>query len=98
MANATIIKPNQAGTVIETFQAIKIAQDNGMTCMIAHRSGETEDTFIADLAFGTKAKQIKSGSFSRGERMAKYNQLMRIEEDRKEERVLSSFKNSALNQ
>jgi len=96
MANASIIKPNQAGTVTETFRAIEVAQSNGFTCMIAHRSGETEDTWIADLAFGTKAKQIKSGSFSRGERMAKYNQLMRIEEDRKENRILSSFKNSAL--
>lgn len=96
MGNAVIIKPNQAGSVTETFKATHVAQDNGFTCMIAHRSGETEDTWIADLAYGTKAKQIKSGSFSRGERMAKYNQLVRIEEDRKNNRILSSFKNLTL--
>lgn len=93
-ANTVIIKPNQVGTVTETLEAIKVAKDHGYDCITSHRSGDTEDSFIADLAFGTKSKQIKSGSLSRSERVAKYNQLLRIEEDRMEERELSSFKQS----
>lgn len=79
-ANAAIIKPNQIGTVTETLQAIQTCQEYGMGTIISHRSGETEDTFIADLAVGTSAGQIKAGSCSRGERMAKYNRLLRIED------------------
>lgn len=93
MANSVIIKPNQIGTVSEVFEAIRVAQYNGYITIVSHRSGDTEDSFIADLAYGTHAKQIKSGSLSRSERMCKYNQLLRIEEDIKDNRVLSSFKN-----
>lgn len=92
-ANSVLIKPNQIGTISEVFAAIRIAQDNGYVCIVSHRSGDTEDSFIADLAYGIKAKQIKSGSLSRSERMAKYNQLLRIEEDINQNRTLSSFKN-----
>ena len=80
VANAILIKPNQIGTLSETFDAIRMAQDNGYKAVISHRSGETEDCFIADLAVGTKAGQIKTGSMSRTDRMCKYNQLLRIEE------------------
>lgn len=92
-ANSVLIKPNQIGTISETLAAIKIARENSYITIVSHRSGDTEDPFIADLAFGVKAKQIKSGSFSRSERMCKYNQLLRIEEDIKNKRVLSSFRN-----
>lgn len=93
MANSVIIKPNQIGTVSEVFAAIRAAQDNSYITIASHRSGDTEDPFIADLAYGTRAKQIKSGSLSRSERICKYNQLLRIEEDIKNRRILSSFKN-----
>ena len=79
-ANAVLIKVNQIGTVSETVEAVKIAQKAGWGTVISHRSGETEDTFIADFAVGLGAGQIKSGSLSRTDRVAKYNQLMRIEE------------------
>jgi len=79
--NAILIKVNQIGTVSETLQCIKMAQDAGYGAIASHRSGETEDTFIADLAVGTGAGQIKTGSLSRTDRMAKYNQLLRIEEE-----------------
>ena len=79
-SNSVLIKPNQIGTLKETFEAIKIAQNSNMTTIISHRSGETEDTFIADLAVGTNSKLIKSGAPARGERTAKYNRLLRIEE------------------
>jgi len=79
-ANAVLIKVNQIGTVSETVEAVKIAQYAGWRTVISHRSGETEDTFIADFAVGLGAGQIKSGSLSRTDRVAKYNQLMRIEE------------------
>ena len=79
-SNAVLIKPNQIGTLKETFEAIKIAQNSNLTTIISHRSGETEDTFIADLAIGTNSKLIKSGAPARGERTAKYNRLLRIEE------------------
>jgi enolase len=72
---------NQIGTVSETFDAIETAKRAGYTAVISHRSGETEDAFIADLAVGSNALQIKTGSLSRADRMAKYNQLLRIEEE-----------------
>jgi enolase len=81
IANSILIKLNQIGTVTETLAAIKMAQDGGYTSVISHRSGETEDAFIADLAVATGAGQIKTGSASRTDRTAKYNQLLRIEED-----------------
>ncbi len=79
-ANAILIKLNQIGTVTETLQTMKLASKNGYHCMVSHRSGETEDSFIADLAVGTSAGQIKTGSLSRSDRTAKYNQLLRLEE------------------
>ncbi len=81
VANSILIKVNQIGTLTETLDAIREAQTNGYTCMISHRSGETEDTTIADLAVAVNAGQIKTGSASRTDRMAKYNQLLRIEEE-----------------
>ena len=80
-ANSILIKVNQIGTLTETLDAIELAKTNNMTAIISHRSGETEDTFIADLAVATNAGQIKTGSASRTDRTAKYNQLLRIEED-----------------
>ena len=80
-ANSVLIKLNQIGTVTETLTTIEIAKRAGYTCVISHRSGETEDTFIADLAVATNAGQIKTGSASRSERIAKYNRLLRIEEE-----------------
>ncbi len=80
-SNAILIKLNQIGTVSETLEVIKFAQIIGYETIISHRSGESEDTFIADLAVGTNSSQIKTGSLSRSERVAKYNQLLRIEEE-----------------
>ena len=80
-ANAILIKPNQIGTVTETLEVIKFAQKNKFKTIVSHRSGDSEDTFIADLAVGTKSNQIKTGSLSRSERVAKYNRLLRIEEE-----------------
>jgi enolase len=81
IANSILIKLNQIGTVSETLDAIDLARRNAYTSVISHRSGETEDTFIADLAVATGAGQIKTGSASRTDRIAKYNQLLRIEEE-----------------
>jgi enolase len=81
VANSILIKINQIGTLTETFAAIELAKRNNYTAVISHRSGETEDTTIADIAVATNAMQIKTGSTSRSDRMAKYNQLLRIEED-----------------
>ena len=81
IANSILIKVNQIGTLSETFLAIEMAKQAGYTSVISHRSGETEDTTIADLAVATNARQIKTGSLSRSDRMAKYNQLLRIEEE-----------------
>ena len=81
IANAILIKLNQIGTVTETLNAIEIARQAGYSTVISHRSGETEDSFIADLAVGINGGQIKTGSMSRSDRIAKYNQLMRIEEE-----------------
>ena len=79
--NSILIKLNQIGTVTETLEAIEMAHKAGFTAVVSHRSGETEDSFIADLAVATNAGQIKTGSASRSERIAKYNRLLRIEED-----------------
>ena len=83
MANSVLIKVNQIGTLTETLQAINLAKENGYTAIISHRSGETEDVTIADLAVATNAGQIKTGAPSRTDRVAKYNQLLRIEEELK---------------
>ncbi|MDG6228476.1 MAG: phosphopyruvate hydratase [Candidatus Thermoplasmatota archaeon] len=84
-ANSVLIKLNQIGTLTETLDAIKMAHDAGWTAVVSHRSGETEDTFIADLVVGTSAGQIKTGAPARSDRNAKYNQLLRIEEELGEE-------------
>jgi enolase len=81
IANSILIKINQIGTLSETFAAIEMAKRASYTAVVSHRSGETEDTTIADLSVGTNALQIKTGSMSRSDRTAKYNQLLRIEED-----------------
>ena len=81
VANSILIKLNQIGTVTETLEAIEMAKRARYTAVVSHRSGETEDSFIADLAVATNVGQIKSGSASRSDRMAKYNQLLRIEEE-----------------
>ena len=81
IANSILIKINQIGTLTETFAAIEMAKRAGYTSVISHRSGETEDSTIADIAVGSNAGQIKTGSLSRSDRTAKYNQLLRIEED-----------------
>jgi len=81
VANSILIKINQIGTLSETFAAISMANRAGYTAIVSHRSGETEDSIIADIAVGTNAGQIKTGSLSRSDRIAKYNQLLRIEED-----------------
>ena len=81
MANAILLKVNQIGTVTETLETIDLARKNGYKTVISHRSGETEDTYIADLAVGLGLGQIKTGSLSRTDRMCKYNQLIRIEEE-----------------
>jgi enolase len=80
-ANALLVKVNQIGTLSETLDAVSLAHRNGYACMMSHRSGETEDTTIADLAVATNCGQIKTGAPARGERVAKYNQLLRIEEE-----------------
>ena len=81
VANAILVKVNQIGTVSEALAAVEMAQHNGYKAVISHRSGETEDTFIADLAVATNAGQIKTGAPCRSDRVAKYNQLLRIEEE-----------------
>lgn len=81
IANSILIKVNQIGSLTETIDAIQLAQRNGYTTISSHRSGETEDATIADLAVGLSTGQIKTGSASRSDRMAKYNQLLRIEEE-----------------
>ena len=80
-ANSILIKPNQIGTISETLETIKLAQDNNFETIISHRSGDSEDTFIADLAVATNSSQIKTGSLARSERVAKYNRLLCIEEE-----------------
>ncbi|MEC8467469.1 MAG: phosphopyruvate hydratase, partial [Pseudomonadota bacterium] len=80
LANSILIKLNQIGTLTETLETMELARKGGYSCVISHRSGETEDTTIADLAVATGCGQIKTGSLSRSDRTAKYNQLLRIEE------------------
>ena len=80
-SNAILVKLNQIGTVSETLEVIKFAQIIGYKTIISHRSGDSEDTFIADLAVGTNSNQIKTGSLARSERVSKYNRLIRIEEE-----------------
>ena len=86
-ANAILVKLNQIGTLTETLEAIAMAQRHGYKAVISHRSGETEDTFIADLAVATNSGQIKTGSLSRSERTAKYNRLLEIEDELKGQSV-----------
>ena len=86
-ANAILIKPNQIGTLTETLEAVSMAQRHGYKAIISHRSGDTEDTFIADLSVAVNSGQIKTGSLSRSERTAKYNRLLKIEEELKEQSV-----------
>ena len=81
IANSILIKPNQIGTLTETLDAIRMADEAGYSAVVSHRSGETEDVTIADIAVATTATQIKTGSLSRSDRVAKYNQLMRIEDE-----------------
>ncbi|MBU0698907.1 MAG: phosphopyruvate hydratase, partial [Proteobacteria bacterium] len=81
IANSILIKLNQIGTVTETLDAVEMAKQSGYTTVISHRSGETEDSFIADFVVGVNGGQIKTGSLSRSDRIAKYNQLIRIEEE-----------------
>ena len=81
LANSLLVKVNQIGTLTETLEAVSIAQRNGYTAVMSHRSGETEDATIADLAVATNCGQIKTGSLARSDRLAKYNQLIRIEEE-----------------
>jgi enolase len=81
VGNAILVKVNQIGTLTETLEAIELARASGYAAVISHRSGETEDTTIADLAVATEAGQIKTGAPSRSDRVAKYNQLLRIEEE-----------------
>jgi enolase len=81
IANSILIKVNQIGSLTETLDAMKMASDAGYTSVVSHRSGETEDAFIADLAVATGSGQIKTGSASRTDRIAKYNQLLRIEQE-----------------
>ncbi|NGZ28509.1 MAG: phosphopyruvate hydratase, partial [Magnetococcales bacterium] len=81
VANAILIKVNQIGTLTETLEAMEMARRGGYSTVVSHRSGETENTFISDLAVATNAGQIKTGSLCRSDRVAKYNQLLRIEEE-----------------
>ena len=81
VANSILVKVNQIGSLTETFDAVELAQENSYTAVLSHRSGETEDSTIADLAVATNCGQIKTGSMSRSDRVAKYNQLLRIEEE-----------------
>lgn len=92
IANSILIKVNQIGTLTETLEAIEMAKRAGYTCVISHRSGETEDSTIADIAVATNAGQIKTGSMSRSDRIAKYNQLLRIEEELDSQAIFSGDK------
>jgi enolase len=91
VANSVLIKLNQIGTITETLEAMRVAREGGYTCVISHRSGETEDTTIADFAVATGAGQIKTGSACRGERVAKYNRLLEIAEDLGEKAVYAGY-------
>jgi len=87
VANSILVKVNQIGSLTETFDAVELAKVNSYTAVMSHRSGETEDATIADLAVATNCGQIKTGSMSRSDRIAKYNQLLRIEEELGEDAV-----------
>jgi enolase len=91
IANSILIKPNQIGTLTETLAAVDMAADAGYSAVISHRSGETEDSTIADLAVATRATQIKTGSLCRSDRIAKYNQLLRIEAELGAEATYASW-------
>ena len=91
-SNAILIKLNQIGTLTETLETIEMAHSNNIETVISHRSGETEDTFIADLAVATNSGQIKTGSISRSDRVSKYNQLIRIEEFLNSKKTLKNNK------
>ena len=92
VANSILIKVNQIGTLTETFDAMELAKRNGYTSVVSHRSGESEDTTISDIAVAFNAGQIKTGSLSRTDRIAKYNQLLRIEDELGEQAVYSGKK------
>src|SRR4026207_267445 len=98
VANSILVKVNQIGSLTETLDAIELAQENKYTAVISHRSGETEDATIADIAVATNAGQIKTGSLSRTDRVAKYNQLLRIEEELRDDAVYGVHKLKMLNQ
>ena len=87
VANSILVKVNQIGSLTETFDAVELAKENRYTAVISHRSGETEDTTISDIAVATNAGQIKTGSLCRTDRVAKYNQLLRIEEQLGEDAI-----------
>ena len=91
LANSILVKVNQIGTLTETLDTIEMAHKSGFTTIMSHRSGETEDTTIADLAVATNCSQIKTGSLSRSDRVAKYNQLLRIEDELALDAQFSSF-------
>lgn len=97
VANSILVKVNQIGTLTETFDAVELAKENGYTAVLSHRSGETEDSTIADLAVATNCGQIKTGSMSRSDRVAKYNQLLRIEEELGDDAVFGIKKLKVLN-
>ncbi len=97
VANSILVKVNQIGSLTETFDAVELAQENGYTAVLSHRSGETEDSTIADLAVATNCGQIKTGSMSRSDRIAKYNQLLRIEEELGDDAVFGIKKLKVLN-
>ena len=92
MANSILIKPNQIGTLTETLNAIELAKKNGYTAVVSHRSGETEDTTIADIAVATNAGQIKTGAPCRTDRVAKYNRLLNIEAELEDTAIFSGKK------
>jgi enolase len=94
VANAILIKLNQIGTVTETLETVELAKNNGYSCMFSHRSGETEDSFLADIAVATGCGQIKTGAPARSERVAKYNRLLKIEQMAEHNSV---FNNAKLN-
>jgi enolase len=94
VANAILVKVNQIGTLTETLESVRLAQNNGYKAVMSHRSGETEDTTIADLAVATNCGQIKTGAPCRSDRVAKYNQLTRIEEDLGEAAVFAGVNRS----
>ena len=97
VGNSILVKVNQIGSLTETFDAVEMAQENGYTSVLSHRSGETEDSTIADIAVATNSGQIKTGSMSRSDRIAKYNQLLRIEEELGKDAIYGVEKIKVLN-